>query len=58
MFSKLVSFQIITGYNIIYNTQDINYLTKCILTTRNATYFITYQEKRKLQNWKPKQMCN
>ena len=58
MCSKLVTVQYVPGYNIIFNTCKIQYLTKCIETTTNATYFITYQGTREQQKWTPYALIN
>jgi len=58
MCSKLVTVEYIPGHNIIFNKCIIQYLTKCIETTTNATYFNTYQGKREQQKWTPYALTN
>ena len=58
MFPTLVTVQNVPGHKIIFNTINIPYLTKCIETTANATYFITYQGTSVQQKWTPYALIN
>jgi len=58
IFSKSVTIKYISGYNIVFNTQNIQYITKCTETAPNATCFFTHRVRRELQNWTPFALIN